>query len=405
MSDRQLICEHCLAANELRAEIAARGTAVANCSICGRSGGRALPSDDDAVKRIFRALVRLHFSEWEYNGHIGGGSLQDVVRQSHAIFDLGPDASDEDFEQAFLVLEEDWYPPSPDQISLGGGYWDGGVLWGLREQRDLEVTHVLRDSLVRNYFDVEPAARNIFKTLRPHVSTTLPAGDEFVRGRVGVKARLVRKDWVSLRQSPSFSYLPYTGKEIGAPPVPLVGAGRLNRAHVSILYVASDVATAVAELRPHPGHLISTARFRLKRGITIANLAESDIRGYLNDDKLEVLRTILSVADVLNLPVQPDQQNLYSATQVLSDAIRAEGFDGVSFRSSVGPGSNLACFDADAFEFVEGSEEVHEVSGLAYGIKRVEAQPTSYDQGTFEQDSTDPLSNLVHGMSRRSQRA
>lgn len=405
MSDSQIICEHCLADNELRAEIAMRGTAIVKCGICGHSGGKALPSDDKLVKRIFRALVRLHFSEHEYNSHLGGDSLQDVVRRSRAIFDLSSAASDESFEQAFLVLEEDWYPENPDLISLGGGYWDGGVLWGLREQRDSAVLRVVRDGLVRNHFDVEPAARDVLRALRREISRTIPSGAEFVRGRVGVKARLVRKDWVYLQQSPSFSYLPYTGKEIAAPPVPLVGPGRLNRAHVSILYVASDVTTAVAELRPHPGHLISTARFRLKRDLTIANFSQSDIRDYLSDDRLETLRSILSIADALNLPVQPEQQNLYAATQLLADAIRTEGFEGVSFRSSVGPGVNLTCFNADAFEFVEGSGEVYEVEALEYSIRPAESQPSSYDQSNFEVDTVDPVSTLLHGMALRSRRS
>jgi hypothetical protein len=400
-----LICEHCLANNELRAEVVSRGVVVSSCAVCGHSGGRALPCDDDTVKRTFRALIRLHFSEWQYNTHLGGESLQEVVRQSSAIFNLGTRASEEEFESAFLTLEEDWYPKSADQIALGGGYWEGGVLWGLRDQRDAQVSRILRDALSQNYFDVVPTARDLLMTLRPHLETVVATGTVFARGRVGVKSRLVPMDASPISQLPRFSYLPYTGKEIGAPPTALVGAGRLNRAHVSILYVASDSATAIAELRPHPGHMISTAAFRAKRNIRVASFAGQDIRNYLSDDKLEVLRAILSVSDVLDLPVQPDQQHLYSATQLLSDAIREEGFEGVSFKSSVGPGVNLACFDPDAFELVEGSEEAYEVTHLSYGIERAEVQGPAYDSDKFAPDSGDPVSNLVHGMSKRARRS
>lgn len=403
-SDSPLICEHCLAHNELRAEVVARGVVMSTCAVCGSAGGKALPCDDDLVKRTFRALVRLHFSEWQYNTHLGGESLQQVVWQSRAIFNFGPTASEEEFESAFLTMGEDWYPNSADRIALGGGYWDGRVLWGLRDRRDEQVSQLLRDALSRNYFEVVPAARDLLKALRPYVQRPVSAGSSFVRGRVGVKSRLVPKDPSPLSQLPRFSYLPYTGKEIGAPPTNLVGSGRLNRAHVSILYVASDAETAVAELRPHPGHMVSTATFRLKRDIAVAALAAQDIRDYLDDDKLETLRTILSVSDVLDLPVQPDQQHLYSATQLLSDAIREEGFEGVSFKSSVGPGINLACFDPSAFELVQGSEEAYEVTQLSYGIERADVQSPTYDKEKFEPDSADPVSSLVHGMSKRARR-
>jgi hypothetical protein len=306
---------------------------------------------------------------------------------------------------AYLALEEkEWYPKDPEDITLGGGYWDGGVLWGLREERDHSVTGVLRSALEKNYFEVEPAARELVRSVRGYVTQALGPGAEFVRARPGVKARLKKQNWLAMRKSPSFSYLPYSGAEIGAPPVSKVGAGRLNREHVSILYLASDAATAVAELRPHPGELVSTARFRLKDDIIVANLADHDIRNFLSDEKLETLRRILSLADVLNVPVHPGNRHLYSATQLLSDAFRVEGFDGVSFRSSVAPGTNFASFNPAAFEFVAGSEDACEVTALAYGIEAVGIQPSSYDKGEYEPDADDPLSTFVHGMTRRVQR-
>lgn len=401
MPDYQLICEHCLADNELRAEIAERGAAVERCSLCGVEGGMALPCNDDRVKRIFRALIRLNFSEPEYNTHLSGDSLQSLVWASHEIFDLGPDASEDRFEDAFLVLEEDWYPANGSQISLGGGYWDGCVLWGLQEQRDGRVQSLLRSALSKNYFEVEPEARKLINDLRPWVAQTLVAGREFVRGRSGIRTRLKRTDWMTLKQSPEFSYLPFSGKDIGAPPVAKVGAGRLNRAQVSILYLASEAETAVAELRPHPGELVSTGRFRLKQDLLIANLADHDIRSYLSDELLEVFRGILSVAAVMNVPVQAENRHLYAATQLLSDAVRLEGFDGVSFQSSVGNGDNLVCFNPDKFEFIEGSEVVFEVAGLEYHLEKLAVQTADYDKSLFSEDSTDPLSTLVHGMVRR----
>lgn len=395
------LCEFCLADNELRQEVQERGTPVGKCPICCCEGGRALAASDSRVRRIFRALIRLNFSEWDYNGHIGGGELETLVFESRAIFDLAHDASPEAFEDAYLTMEEkDWYPVSDEGISLGGGYWDGGILEGLRHRRDVSVEHVVEEALERNWFETEPAARALVEGLRDDLMTVIPAGSEFFRGRVGVKARVTLR-----RASPQdgrvFRYVPYSGKDIDRPPLKLATEGRFNRTRVSLLYLASDANTAVAEIRPHPGHLVSTAKFRLKRDLRVANFAKHDIRSFLSDSRLEDLRRILSIADVLNVPVQPEHRALYAATQLFADAVRAAGFEGLTFQSSVGAGTNLTCFIADAFEMVEGSEGVQDVVSLQYQMSPAEVVPQDYDPEQWLQEEDSPLATLFHGMARQ----
>jgi hypothetical protein len=401
MLNEPILCEFCVAENELRLELQERGVPVEKCFLCHQPGGRALPATDNRVTRIFRALVRLNFSEWDYNPHVGGESLQSVVFASKAIFNFGAVCSELDFEEVFLAMEEKlgWYPASEDDITLGGGYWDGGILDGLRDRRNSKVEDVVKDALERNCFEIEPAARELVQTLRADISQVVAAGTEFFRGRVGIQARLRKKS--SLQEGRDFRYLPYSGKHIDRPPLTLATEGRFNRARVSILYLASDTHTAVAELRPHPGHLVSTARFRLNRNLEVANFANHDIRNFLSDSRLEDLRMILSIADVLNVPVQPEHRSLYAVTQLFSDALRAEGFDGLIFRSSVGAGTNLTCFASDAFEMLEGSEGVQEVVSLEYRIAGMPMLPHDYDREQFVKDEDGPLATLLHGMARQ----
>jgi hypothetical protein len=222
-----------------------------------------------------------------------------------------------------------------------------------------------------------------------------------VRGRTGVQKRLKPAAGI-VEVRPSYSYVPYSGEDIGQPPLVRAGEGRLNRAHVSILYLASDAETAIAELRPHPGHLVSTATFRLVKPLLVADFATKDVRHFLSDSRLELLRTILSISDILNLPVQPEQGFLYGVTQLFSDAIRECGFDAVTFKSSVGPGINLVCFRSGSFEMEQGSERVHHVSGLRYEIEQLDAQPQTFDPKKFSEDKNDPLSTVLHGIVRSS---
>lgn len=398
------LCEHCLTNNELRTEVEGRGVPVETCPTCHRAGGRALPADDPMAQRIFRALVRLHFSEWHYNEHIGGDSLEMLVFSSKSIFNLDENASLIDFEQSFLALtDKDWYPETDEGIALGGGYWNGSILDGLRTRRDHAVEDLVSKALVRNWFEVEPAVRSLLGPLRADLSMALKVGAEFTRARIGVHSRVKRAHF-SPQAGEQFSYLPHTDKDIGRPPLSVAAEGRFNRTRVSILYLASDVATAVAELRPHPGHLVSTATFRLKRDLCVANFANQDIRNFLSDQRLEDLRRILSIQDVLCVPVQPEHRTLYGVTQLFADALRAEGFDGLVFKSSVGNGENITCFDGNAFELVAGSEAVVEVAALQYRLVEMPVVLHDYSRQDFTETTDSPMSILLHGMARQDSR-
>jgi hypothetical protein len=396
-----ILCEHCLSNNELKYEIQQRGKVVKSCPICHNEGGRAISASDPKIKRIFRALIRLNFSEWDYNTHLGGEALEKVLMESPAIFNFGPNVALEAFEHAYLEMDsQGWYPATDEEITLGGGYWEGGILDGLRDRRDPKVERVLFASLEHNWFETEATAREIVERLRDDLTAVVPSGSEFFRGRIGVKSRLSEKNKL-FADGRAFRYLPFSGKEIDRPPLKLATEGRFNRARVSLLYLASDVPTAVAELRPHPGHLVSTAMFRLKRDLKVANFSKHDIRNFLSDPRLEDLRSILSIADVLNVPVQPEHRVLYAATQLFADVLRSAGFEGLTFNSSVGKGSNLTSFVGDAFELVSGSEGVQEVVSLDYGIEPSPVIAADYDKLNWQEGEDSPLATLLHGMARR----
>lgn len=395
-----ILCEHCAADNELKYEIQERGRSVPLCPICHREGGKAISATDPRIKQIFRALIRLNFSEWDYNTHLGGEGLGKLVVESQAIFSLEKNFSPEAFEEAFLEMEnKEWYPKAEEEIALGGGYWDGGVLYGLRDRRDSKVERVVFAALEENWFETEAAARELIDRLREDLTVIVPSGREFFRGRIGVKSRLSRKDeYFADRRK--FWYHPFSGKDIGRPPVKSATEGRFNRQRVSLLYLASDVQTAVAELRPHPGHLVSTAKFRLQRDLKVANFSTHDIRNFLSDPRLEDLRSILSIADVLNVPVQPEHRVLYSATQLFADVLRSAGFEGLTFNSSVSKGCNLTSFVGDAFELVAGSEGVQDVVSLRYMVEPAQTLAADYDQSKWKEDVDSPLGTLLHGMAR-----
>lgn len=402
MVDETHICELCASDNELRLEIQERGARAKRCPTCKKKNVRTLSAEDRRVKQIVRALIRVNYSEWNYNGHIGGSSLYSLMSKGKVVFDFDKDADFPLPDEVWCAIENDlgWYPKSEEDITLGGGYWDGCILDAIRGNHSGFVHRLVNNALQNNHFEVEPAVRDKLKTLSTYLVQTIPAGAEYFRSRVGVSSRL-SATFTEPGYPIEYKYQAYHSVDIDRPPLHLATEGRFNRTRVSVLYLASDASTAVSELRPHPGHLVSTSKFRSVRDLKIANFASFDVRDFLSDSKLEQLRDILSIADILNVPVQPEHRYLYSLTQLFSDALRLEGFDGLTYKSTVGEGVNLTCFVADAFIPIAGSEAVYEVSSLRYELSNMPVIGETYDKFEYRPDENSPLSTLLHSMAQK----
>ncbi len=137
----------------------------------------------------------------------------------------------------------------------------------------------------------------------------------------------------------------FLGAAIGAPPPAKATPGRLNRDGVSFLYLATDEVTAVAEVRPHPGHRVSIGTFRSLRDIRIADFGAIDIADFSSSDaRLDIFHFGLTISREISLPITPEDRHKYTVTQLLADIIRRQGYEGIRFPSSVAAGSNVCIF-------------------------------------------------------------
>lgn len=140
--------------------------------------------------------------------------------------------------------------------------------------------------------------------------------------------------------------------EMGKPPPPVTSHGRANPFGIPYLYLASDQNTAVAEVRPSIGDLISVATFTVREPLSLADLRDprKSISPFqLDEDRIRMLmrdRPYLSrLGDELSNPVLPrDAQLEYLPSQYLCEFIKHLGFDGVLYQSAVGKGFNVAVF-------------------------------------------------------------
>jgi hypothetical protein len=208
---------------------------------------------------------------------------------------------------------------------------EGGVL--------LEKWHEFRSELMRrNRFF--PKRRPNLRRLRELLAYLLAPACECLR--VMFRARILDGE------------KPYLAEQMGAPPAAVALHGRANPAGIPYLYLASDPETAVSELRPHTGDRACVADFALPSKLKLVDLR--DPKGTVSpfampdESKIVLLRRDLAflneLGHELTRPVgSRGAQIQYLPSQYLCEFIKSCRFNGVMYKSSVGPGVNVALFD------------------------------------------------------------
>ncbi|WP_193366911.1 RES family NAD+ phosphorylase [Pelagibius marinus] len=382
------LCLDCAKHPSLKRFVEAHAMEGPICGICQEVGYayRACdPKRKNDLTNLIKALIRFYYNEYEYNGHWGGNDEpEDLLAKPNPILEdqsapgrtRSPDRSCDFLYDLFSAQP---YPPVDEGISVYAGHDEDGhrnIQFALKD-RISPILATLRARLAtENYFDVEPALRDLVNEFADRITHTMPAGARYFRARIGIAARYADHsigEWRSgvVRQ-------PFSGAELSAPPPQLAAAGRLNRAGVAFLYLASDADTAAAEVRPHPGHFLSIGEFQSLVELKIATF-DADIMQFAgNEHELDLFHFIYSTDRIMALPVVPGEASRYSITQLVAECLRQKGFDGVSFRSSVGHGQNLCVFRPELFEQVACSLAVREVKSLKYSL---EASPTILKPG------------------------
>lgn len=137
-----------------------------------------------------------------------------------------------------------------------------------------------------------------------------------------------------------------------------VTAGRTNHAGQAVLYGATDETTAVAELRPWICSTATLSKFATTRALRLADCAAAqrstlyDAFHFESTDQAEIATVVWStIGRRFATPVGADDAHLdYLPTQILAELFRDIGFDGVKFKSSIGPGDCYAIFDVTSAE-------------------------------------------------------
>lgn len=204
---------------------------------------------------------------------------------------------------------------------------------------------------------------------------TLKAGDILWRAQLGGDVRTLTDD---------------EGNEIGEEPWPhpkermcplehTATEGRVNSKGIPCLYLATTRETAMSECRPWIRSEVSVAQFKVTRDVIIIDCSVNhsltplyfDVnKGFYEPDEPEREKAVWAHIDqAFSRPVTPNEnQAHYVPTQVVAEAFKSNGFDGVAYKSMLGEGYNVALFSLDSAVLVNCT--LYEVKNVCFEFKQ-----------------------------------
>jgi len=154
--------------------------------------------------------------------------------------------------------------------------------------------------------------------------------------------------------------------------------GRVNPAGIPVLYTASRIDTAIAEVRPWKGALVSVATAIPVKSLRLVDFAphrKHKKRTKTSEKYVEGLFEVLSsIGGAMAEPVNPDDTEIdYVPTQYVADLVKSKGFDGIRYSSAVANGYNIALFSLESVAIQRVG--VHVVNSVHYGAREILPPP------------------------------
>ena len=123
--------------------------------------------------------------------------------------------------------------------------------------------------------------------------------------------------------------------------------GRANPKGIPYLYVARDIKTAMSEVRPSLGEIISVGEFKPVKELKIIDFSKHKGKFFVRlPTQKDIDEAVWRDMDrAFSIPVSnsnfhPD----YVPTQIIAELIKSLGYDGIAFKSSITKGINITLF-------------------------------------------------------------
>ena len=363
-----LCCTECFVDNWIRDHVQAEGQ-TDSCDFCGATDTACvMPSE---LEDLFDPLLQLYTHETP--SFSPGETLGELIDMDWEIFAearLHPDKREELLDEIVngrldprdrdtgvpVAMDEFWRSRDRDEPYYARA-WDDFVEH-IRSKR----RYVLLDLYKQGPPDViDPASW--LPVLLEDLATTLDEGEKLYRARIGSQD----------------SEGPYPTENMGLPPPQETPPGRANPRGIPVFYMATDQNTAIAEVRPWKGALVSVAECQTEE-LLMANLL--DIPHPVGSPfqygenlhwELEKRFIVRKLAAELERPISPRDSDIeYVPTQYLTEVIQAAGYDGVIYPSAMGKGNNVVLFDPRKASIDQIT--LKHVVDITYGLEDVSTQ-------------------------------
>lgn len=154
--------------------------------------------------------------------------------------------------------------------------------------------------------------------------------------------------------------------------------GRANPKGIPCLYVATDKETAMSEVRPWLGAIITIGQFEIKRDLNILDFSlehgsANNFGLYFREPTIEekIKAVWRDIDNAFSEPTQASDSNSdYAPTQIISEYIKSKGYDGIAYKSALADGHNLALFNLDVAEIINCT--VYKTSTIKFEFEHAE---------------------------------
>jgi hypothetical protein len=211
-----------------------------------------------------------------------------------------------------------------------------------------------------NRYFVDEEIKTLLETVKGAKTLTISKNEEasYYRGRILKKGRKKA----------------YPCNKMGMPKRFIKSIGRFNSFGINHLYLASDIETVVAELRPDLGNNICIGHFQATQDITILNLIDDFAIAGGGASQYNPALITLMLGDLFSQPIPRAEENLdYLPMQYFAELCKVKKIEGIKcFSSLFGRDTmkyNFILFDESKVEC--RSTQVIKVNKVMYDFKNI----------------------------------
>jgi len=252
--------------------------------------------------------------------------------------------------------------------------WNSYRAFSTRLQREKRFVRAPED---------EDFLREVLRTSKARIKE-MKAGFGLWRAQLGHGWRSEYQDGEYMGEMPA-AYPPERMK-------PLPGRakeGRANPKGIPVLYLSTRQETAMSEVRPWIGSLVSCAHFKTTRVLRIVDLSVYHGKGFVfyfeepdASKREEAVWTQIDQAFSTPATSEDDTAD-YVLTQVIAELFKSEGYDGIAYKSAFGDdGYNIALFNLGDAQLTTCI--LHEVKSAQFTFEQIDNPYWVEEDGTIK---------------------